>query len=271
MRKMHMNYSSLTLVALLFLFAGCTPSSKDPIPPVIPSTVDSLMIEEDTIVPVVEESKRIGALEQALIDAGLVDIQAVEPNILVDLKYSTSDNFMGFDMYGDLTRCYLQPDVAEKLKVAYQYLIEKDSTLTLLVYDGVRPRSVQQAMWDSLDMPVMEKVKFVSNPKRGSLHNFGAAVDLTLAKVKTGEPLEMGAPYDHIGIEAYPIKEKQMLEEGRITKEQVDNRKLLRRAMKEGGFFNIQTEWWHFNSCYRNKAMEQYEIVEGIPSSDSIE
>jgi D-alanyl-D-alanine dipeptidase len=213
----------------------------------------------------------IGELEQYLIDAGLVDIQTVIPQIAVDLKYSTTDNFMGIDLYGDLDRCYLQPDVAEKLKGAYDYLISKDSALTLLVYDGVRPRSVQQAMWDTLDMPINEKVKFVSNPSKGSLHNFGAAVDITIAYNATGDALDMGAPYDHIGIEAYPMKEKQMLEAGRITKEAVDNRKLLRRSMKEGGFFNIQTEWWHFNSCYRKKAIELYEMVEGLSDQEAMQ
>jgi D-alanyl-D-alanine dipeptidase len=94
------------------------------------------------------------------------------------------------------------------------------------------------------------------------LHNFGAAIDLTLAYKKDGEALDMGTPYDFFGIEAYPIKEPLMLEKNRITQEAVDNRKLLRRCMMEGGFFNIQTEWWHFNSCYREEAIELYEIVE---------
>jgi D-alanyl-D-alanine dipeptidase len=227
-------------------------------------------VDHDTLDAIPVPIEEVGELEQYLIDARLVDIQTISPNTLVELKYSTVDNFMGFDLYGDLTSCYLQPDVAEKLKIANEYLQMKDSTLTLLVYDGVRPRSVQQAMWDTLDMPISEKVKFVSNPKKGSLHNFGAAVDLTIAHIETGEALDMGTPYDFIGIEAYPMKEKQMLEAGRITQEAVDNRKLLRRSMKEGGFFNIQTEWWHFNSCYRKKAIELYEMVEGMSDKEAM-
>ena len=115
----------------------------------------------------------VSELEQSLLSAGLVDVLNVIPEALVDLKYSTSDNFMGIDLYGALTRCYLQPDVADKLAVAHNYLQTRDSTLTFLIYDGVRPRCIQQAMWDTLDMPVEEKVKYVSNPKHGSLHNFG--------------------------------------------------------------------------------------------------
>lgn len=222
-------------------------------------------IVEDTIAnynEVLPAEVVVSELEQSLLSAGLVDVLNVIPEALVDLKYSTSDNFMGFDLYGALTRCYLQPDVADKLAVAHNYLQTRDSTLTFLIYDGVRPRSIQQAMWDTLDMPIEEKAKYVSNPKNGSLHNFGAAIDLTLAYKKNGEPLDMGTPYDFFGIEAYPIKEPLMLEKNRITQEAVDNRKLLRRCMMKGGFFNIQTEWWHFNSCNREEAKQLYQIVE---------
>lgn len=193
---------------------------------------------------------------------GLINIKDSIPNIIVDLKYSTEDNFMQKDMYGCLNNCYLQPDVAKKLKTAQEQLKSRDSTLSLLVFDGVRPRSVQQYMWDILDMPLEEKVKFVSNPKRGSLHNFGAAVDISIFNIKDSCELDMGTPYDYIGALAWPIREKANLEEGMLTQEQIDNRKLLRYAMAKGGFFNIQTEWWHFNSCYRDSAKIKYSIIE---------
>ena len=225
----------------------------------INSIVEDTFDNENEVLPA---EVVVSELEQSLLSAGLVDVLNVIPEAQVDLKYSTSDNFMGIDLYGSLTRCYLQPDVADKLAVAHNYLQTRDSTLTFLIYDGVRPRCIQQAMWDTLDMPVEEKVKYVSNPKHGSLHNFGAAIDLTLAYKENGEALDMGTPYDFFGIEAYPIKEPLMLEKNRITQEAVDNRKLLRRCMMKGGFFNIQTEWWHFNSCNREEAKQLYQIVE---------
>jgi len=80
----------------------------------------------------------------------------------------------------------------------------------------------------------------------------------------------MGAEYDQIGIISWPIKEKVMLDSCLLTVEQVDNRKLLRRAMRAGKFFNIQTEWWHFNACYRDSAYIKYPIIEGLPKADSI-
>ncbi len=198
---------------------------------------------------------------------GLVNIQKVDSTLQVELKYSTEDNFMQRDMYGCLDSCYLQKDVAYKLKNAQKHLKSIDSNLSLLVYDGVRPRAIQQYMWDILDMPINEKVKFVSNPKRGSLHNFGAAVDITLYNLTTQKALDMGTPYDYIGVEAWPTKERLMLENGVLNEQQINNRKLLRKVMIKAKFFNIQTEWWHFNSCYRKKAYELYSIIEGIDST----
>ena len=202
--------------------------------------------------------------DSVLINFGLTNIKVSIPDILVELKYSDTSNFMNKDVYGCLENCYLQPSVVHMLKKAQEYLRSKDSSLTLLVYDGVRPRQIQQIMWDIVDLPIEEKTKFVSNPKNGSLHNYGAAVDITVARIEDGQPLDMGAPYDHIGILAWPIKEKELLEEGRLLQCHIDNRKKLRRAMSRGGFFNIQSEWWHFNAMNRQQASEQFEIVEGI-------
>ena len=227
--------------------------------------IDSIPVEIGTLL--IADS--ICALEEYLIREGMTNIQELDPSILVDLKYSTTDNFMKKNMYGCLTNCYLQMDVAERLLLCQAYLKKKDSTLTLLLYDGVRPRSVQQYMWDLLDMPINEKTKFVSNPKKGSLHNFGAAVDITLANSLSEKALDMGTDFDHFGILAWPIKEKQMLQDSLLTKQQVDNRKLLRRSMRAGRFFNIQTEWWHFNACYRDSAYIKYKIIEGVNSNDS--
>ncbi|MBD3636726.1 MAG: M15 family metallopeptidase [Crocinitomicaceae bacterium] len=196
-----------------------------------------------------------------MIDAGLVNIQDIDSSILVELKYTTTDNFMEKDVYGHMTRAYLQPSVAEDLSKCQAYLKEKDSSLTLLVYDAVRPRSVQQYMWDILDMPIGEKVKFVSNPANGSLHNYGCAVDLTIAYLD-GTPLDMGAGYDDIRKIAYPRYEQAYLDSGMLSLQQIENRQLLRETMRAGGFWNIQTEWWHFNRYNRSTAKSMFEIIE---------
>lgn len=243
------------LLILLFLSCGSPQEEKT-----VENAVENR--ENDTVPEeVIVEIKDTCELEKHLIRSGLVDIQKVIPGILIDLRYSDTNNFMHTDVYGDLERIYLQPDVAEKLRIAQEYLQSQDSSLTLLVFDGVRPRSVQQIMWDTVDIPINERGKFVSNPKNGSLHNYGAAVDLTIAKLN-GEELDMGTPYDDSSPLSYPTMEAVYLEKGELTKEQIANRKLLRAALSKGGFWNIQTEWWHFNSCNREQAKGKYEIIE---------
>ena len=259
---MHKLKFILLLFSALF-FTNCEEEKVATNP--FPKETEKIELEDSTLKDIeVVEPQPVCEWDTYLIEKGMVDIQTIDSSILVELKYSTTDNFMGKDMYGCLEKCFLQPDVAEKLKNAQAYLKELNPRLSLLVYDGVRPRSIQQYMWDILDLPINEKAKFVSNPARGSLHNFGAAVDLTIYDLDSLQPLDMGAPYDHIGIEAWPTKEKMLLEEGVLTTQQVNNRKLLRQVMIKAQFFNIQTEWWHFNSCYRNKAYELYEIIEGF-------
>ena len=206
-------------------------------------------------------STAVSDLEKTLIAQELVDIEKVIPGIKVELKYSTEDNFFGKDVYGDHVRCYLQPVVAEMLAKAQETLTKDYPNLTLLVYDGVRPLSVQQILWDSLDKPDSIKPLYVSDPKIGGLHNFGVAVDLTIFDTEAGKPLDMGTAYDFFGYAAYPDRELQMLAEGKITRAQVANREILRKVMKGAGFTGIGSEWWHFNAFSRKEAGEKFELI----------
>ncbi len=191
----------------------------------------------------------------------LINVQLLDSTIKVELRYATINNFMKKIMYDSITELYLQKDVALKLSKAQTYLKKLYPTYSLLVYDGVRPLSVQQKMWDALDsIPVAERGKFLSNPKNGSVHNYGAAVDLTICD-ENGVPLDMGAAYDEIGKIAYPSLEQEFLQKGLLTKQHIENRKLLRKVMSHAGFYNIPSEWWHFNSCSREEAKKRYELV----------
>ena len=201
-------------------------------------------------------------LEKSLQEQGLVDIEEEIPGINVELKYSTEDNFFQQDVYGDLTRCYLQPVAAAMLAKAQKALQEEYPNLSLLVYDGVRPVRVQQILWDGLDKPDSIKPLYVSDPKIGGLHNFGVAVDLTILDLKTGKPLDMGTPFDYFGYPAYPDRELQMLAEKKITKAQVANREILRKVMKGAGFTGIGSEWWHFNAFSRKEAGEKFPLIQ---------
>lgn len=204
---------------------------------------------------------QVHPLEQRMIDAGMVNVQSVDSSIVVDMKYASEDNFMGSDLYDGMDKAYLQPDVALMLAKAQEYLKQDYPSLSLIVYDAARPRSVQQQMWDAVDATFEEKIKFLSNPANGSVHNFGAAVDVGIIDNK-GHELDMGTPFDHMGELAYPSLEKSLLTAGELSPEQKQNRKLLRQVMQKAGFSGISTEWWHFNAMSRSTARQRYEILE---------
>ena len=206
----HLRAFCMTGVMLWFCACQNTDSKIDKKNEIEP--INSTKVTIDTTKSVVSPPKP-DTLEQKIMDAGLVDIQKINPGIAVELKYASTDNFMNKNVYGSLKKAYLQPDVAKSLSEAQDFLKSIDSSLTLLVYDAVRPRSVQQYMWDYLELPISEKVKFVSNPKNGSVHNYGSAVDLTISYVN-GEPLDMGAGYDEIDRIAYPKFESEFLKKG---------------------------------------------------------
>ena len=209
-------------------------------------------------------STQAQSLESAMQSQKLVDVQSLDPTILVELKYSTTDNFVKKDVYGDLTRAYMQPLAGQRLAKANALLKQQHSDLRLLVYDAARPRSAQWKLWNALPQyPENERRKYVADPRKGSIHNYGCAVDLTIARVKSNgyEPLDMGTIYDYFGVLAYPSQEKRLLNQGKLTKIQVANRQLLRSVMRQSGFSSIEYEWWHFNALSRARAKATYSPV----------
>jgi D-alanyl-D-alanine dipeptidase len=106
----------------------------------------------------------------------------------------------------------------------------------------------------------LNRGKFVSNPLFGSVHNFGTAVDITICDA-AGIELNMGAGYDDFRPIAFPSKEAHFLKTGELTKEQYENRKLLRKIMRSQRFYNIPSEWWHFNAFSRLTCERKFEIL----------
>jgi D-alanyl-D-alanine dipeptidase len=191
----------------------------------------------------------------------LIDIQEINSDVLVDLKYATLDNFMKEKMYSRMNRAFLQKDVALRLSNCQDYLSRIKPGYKLLIYDALRPVSVQQKMWDAMDsLPPVERGKYVSNPKNRSLHNLGAAVDLTICD-EFGNPLDMGTKYDDFREIAYPELEKHFLKTGELTNRHLENRELLRKVMRKEAFRNIPTEWWHFNACSRKDGLSKYQVL----------
>ncbi len=241
-------------IGILILGISCRTATEES----TQGTRDSVPVRKETITP---SRAAVGPLEQSLIDKGLVNVQTVDSTIRVDLRYSTTNNFVGVDVYDDLENAYLQAEPARRLAQANAFLKERKPGYTLYVFDGVRPRRVQQILWDTLDYPEADKPKYVADPQEGSIHNYGAAVDLTIADA-TGQPIDMGTEFDYFGVLAYPTKEEELLTQGKLTAEQVANRRLLREVMTQAGFSPITTEWWHFNAFSRREADQRYGIVE---------
>lgn len=200
--------------------------------------------------------------EEKMRAQGLVNIQDIDATILVELKYSTTDNFVGKDVYGCITNCFLQKNPAEMLANANDLLKRKNGNYRLLVYDGGRPLSSQKVLWNSLTQySPKQRATYVANPAQGSIHNYGSAVDLTIATAD-GTPLDMGTKYDFFGELAYPKKENYFLKIGKLSKQQIANRQLLRSVMKSAGYMPIEYEWWHFNAMSRQTAKQTYKIIQ---------
>jgi zinc D-Ala-D-Ala dipeptidase len=250
-------YTSLFLFFWLTLFISCgvRDSSTE-------ETAGEIYPEKDTLTEtIVEDIPVVPPIELQMIEHGLVNIHDLDSSIIVELKYSTTDNFLGRDVYGGMKNAWLQPDVAEMLVRSQKFLKSIHPEFSLIVYDAARPRSIQQKMWDAIDAPFQEKIRFLANPANGSIHNFGAAVDVSIVDAH-GNPLDMGTGFDHMGELAYPSMEEEMLEQGKLEPFHIENRRLLRKVMRHGGFWGIQSEWWHFNACSRAEARERYQIIE---------
>ena len=210
-----------------------------------------------------QSSKSLPSIEKKMVDRGLVDIQKIDPDIQVELKYSTTDNFIGRDVYGDLTRAYLQPEMAKRLAKASALLKKEKPGYKLLVYDAARPNSAQYDLWNALDhlkIPARSKTQYVADPKIGSNHNFGCAIDLTVVD-GNGKPLDMGTKFDFFGPLAYPRSEQEMLKKGKLTARQIENRQLLRKVMTQVGFKVNTTEWWHFDGMSKAQARAKYGMI----------
>ncbi|MFH2144343.1 MAG: M15 family metallopeptidase [Bacteroidota bacterium] len=230
---------------------------------------DSVKVENDTLIisenpsdsSNIVSSTDTSDFEKILILANLVDIQTIDSSIKVDLKYSGKDNFLGFDIYGDLEKAYLQKEAAEKLAKVQQMLKDTLPEYNLIVFDATRPKSIQKIMWDNFKIPENQKSKYLANPSNASMHSYGIAVDLSIID-GSGKEIDMGTDFDCFEELAYPIFEDKMLANGSLSKEQYDNRHLLRKLMNKAGFNDITTEWWHFSLFGKEVASMKYAVIE---------
>lgn len=187
-----------------------------------------------------------------------VELKASD-GIALDLKYASTDNFVGQNMYGEYNRAYLHKIAAEKLFKAVKNLEAVNPEYKLVIYDALRPRSVQYVLWDKVKGT--DRQKYVANPKGGSIHNFGFALDISILD-ESGKPLDMGTPFDDFTDLAQPRLEQQFLQEGKLTGQQIKNRLLLRKVMEDAGFIQLPLEWWHYDALPKAELKSRFKIVE---------
>jgi CubicO group peptidase (beta-lactamase class C family)/D-alanyl-D-alanine dipeptidase len=192
------------------------------------------------------EAKRLQPPPEPNLSEGppLVELTALDPTIKLDIRYATTRNFLGTPMYRS-ARALLRRPAAEALVRAHQGL--KKEGFGLLIHDAYRPWYVTKVFWDATPTQFHD---FVADPSKGSKHNRGAAVDLTLYDLETGEAVEMVSGYDEFSFRAYPFYPGG-------TSRQRWLRHMLRRAMEAEGFNVVTVEWWHFDF----KGWEKFPIL----------
>ena len=188
--------------------------------------VEELRREADAATPPAEP--------QSFRPSELVELVSLDSTIRLDIRYAGTRNFLGAPFYAE-ARAFLQRPAAEAVARAHRNLAVHG--LGLLIHDAYRPWSVTKMFWDATPPAQRE---FVADPARGSRHNRGAAVDLTLVELSSGEPVEMPGGYDEFSRRSYPNYPGG-------SSRQRWHRDLLRRTMEAEGFTVYETEWWHFD------------------------
>ncbi|MCM8830134.1 MAG: M15 family metallopeptidase [Candidatus Omnitrophica bacterium] len=168
----------------------------------------------------------------------LIDVKEVIPDIILDIRYATHNNFTEKVLY-PTADCFLAKEVALALKKVQDDL--RTQGYRLKIFDGYRPLSVQREMWK-----VFPDSRYVANPQKGSVHNKGYAVDLTIVSLD-GSPVAMPTDFDEFTERAHTNYKN-------LPQDVIKHREILKRTMGKYGFTSIKTEWWHFNyKGYKDK------------------
>ncbi len=176
-------------------------------------------------------------------DTSLVLVSSLDSTIITDVRYATENNFTHKVLYPS-AKVYLRHDAAVQLAKANEFL-KKTYNLRIKIFDGYRPLSVQKYMWS-----ILPNENFVADPAKGSRHNRGCAADVTLID-QSGRELDMGTQFDDFTPKARPDYQD-------ISDRAAANRKILKLAMMQFGFIQMETEWWHFDF----NGWEKYSILD---------
>jgi zinc D-Ala-D-Ala dipeptidase len=227
------------LVVGCFVLFACACGNATTTSSTTPTTAPHSTVFRITPVRPIEDLKREALAasppaEEGKLPSDLVELTTLDNTILFDIRYATDNNFLGTRIY-DEARAFMQRPAAEAVVRVHHALAK--SGYGLLIHDAYRPWYVTKMFWDAT--PV-DKHEFVANPEKGSRHNRGCAVDLTLFELATKKVVEMTSAYDEMTDRAKPSYTGG-------TPEQRAQRDRLRAAMEAEGFTVYEVEWWHFD------------------------
>ncbi len=231
----------LVLVAFAVMAWGCKQEAKKVM--AAPDSTEAMEIKEDSVVAAKEKpTVRLKSLV-GLADSTFVRLADYDDGFAYEMRYATENNFLKAKVY-DCAECYTRVKTAKALLAANKDF--KTAGVRIRFFDCYRPNSVQYKMWKIVPNP-----QYVANPVKGSIHNKGGAVDITLETL-AGDKLDMGTDFDFFGKRAY----HDMTD---LPEEVLNNRKLLKETMEKHGFWSIRTEWWHYNlSSASNDPVEDF-------------
>lgn len=181
------------------------------------------------------------------------------PNVKVDLRYGTTNNLLRRDVYGGYQNVLLHRVAAEKFRIASSLLQTKFPDLSFLVFDALRPQAAQIEFWNLVKGTPQQP--YFADPAKGSIHSYGFAIDLTLVD-RSGKELAMGTEFDDLSELAEPRKEQELLAQGKLKVQHLENRKILRSIMEEAGFLQLPHEWWHYDALPPTEVRAKFQKVD---------
>ncbi len=198
------------------------------------------------------------SLEAALRNPDFTDLTGL-PNVRADLRYGSTNNLLARDVYGGFQRIILHRLAAQKFVKASTILANRYASLNFVVFDALRPQSAQIEFWNLVKSTPQQP--YFADPAKGSAHSFGFAIDLGLLD-RAGRELDMGTPFDDLSKLAEPQLEPEFLANGQLSKEHVENRRILRSVMEEAGFIQLPHEWWHYDALPANQVRDKFRRLE---------
>lgn len=218
----------LVLIGLLYSCKESRPKNQENHPN---STIVDTAAMTDTVAKITPPPKKEIPSLETLADTTFVRLADYSDDFDYDMRYATKNNFLEAQVY-ECGECYVRAITAKALLKVNAAFMEKGYRIKF--FDCYRPHDVQKKMWE-----IVPNATYVANPAKGSIHNKGGAVDITLTTLE-GKQLDMGTTFDFFGRKARHAYQD-------LPKEVLDNRKLLKTGMEAFGFGAITSEWWHYN------------------------